>query len=115
MLDPNHNAHGDYYLVDGDFTGSWNYVPRDLRMVCWRYATRVESLGFFSHLGFPTVAAAYYDNGSLDNPARWLEALAGTPASLGIMYTTWVNDYTLLDAFGDRITARPQTRRGRRR
>jgi len=21
MFDPNHNAHGDYYLVDGDFTG----------------------------------------------------------------------------------------------
>ena len=23
MFDPNHNAHGDYYLVEGDFTGSW--------------------------------------------------------------------------------------------
>ena len=26
MLDPNHNAHGDYYLVEGDFTGSWQHV-----------------------------------------------------------------------------------------
>jgi hypothetical protein len=27
MLDPHHNARGDYYLVDGDFTGSWKHVP----------------------------------------------------------------------------------------
>ena len=25
MLDPNHNAHGNYYLVQGDFAGSWKY------------------------------------------------------------------------------------------
>jgi hypothetical protein len=107
MLDPNHNAHADYYLVDGDFTNSWNYVPPDLRMVCWRYATRLESLGFFSRLGFRTLAAAYYDTGSLDNPAAWLESLAATPGAEGIMYTTWRNDYTLLGPFGDLVTARP--------
>ena len=33
MLDPSHNAHADYYLVDGDFTESWNYVPQDLVIV----------------------------------------------------------------------------------
>ena len=24
MLDPKHNAHGNYYLVEGHYTGSWN-------------------------------------------------------------------------------------------
>jgi hypothetical protein len=115
MLDPNHNAHGNYYLADGDFTGSWNYVPRDLRMVCWRFTTRTESLGSFSGLGFHTLAGAYYDTGSLENPAGWLEALAGTPGSLGIMYTTWRNDYSLLGAFGDLVAGRPWPRGGGRR
>jgi len=32
MLDPNHNAHGNYYLVEGDFTGSWRHVLKDLVM-----------------------------------------------------------------------------------
>jgi len=58
MLDPNHNAHDNYYLVDGDFTGSWNYVPRDLVIVCWYYDKRAESLAFFSSLGFRTMAGA---------------------------------------------------------
>ena len=35
MLDPNHNAHGNYYLVSGDFTGSWRHVPKDLVMAVW--------------------------------------------------------------------------------
>src|SRR5437762_1790304 len=30
MLDPNHNAHGNYYLVQGDYTGSWQHVPKEL-------------------------------------------------------------------------------------
>jgi len=35
MLDPNHNARGNYYLVKGDFTGSWNHVPKDLIIAVW--------------------------------------------------------------------------------
>jgi len=50
MLDPNHNAHGNYYLVDGDYAGSWKYVPEDLRIVCWYYEKRKESLSHFSGL-----------------------------------------------------------------
>ena len=107
MLDPNHNAHGDYYLVDGDFTGSWEHVPPDLRIVCWHYASRRESLDFFSKLGFRTVAGAYYDGDDLSNSVDWLEALRGTPGAEGIMYTTWQNKYDLLAAFGDLVSATP--------
>jgi hypothetical protein len=106
MLDPNHNAHADYYLVDGDFTGSWNYIPEDLVIVCWYYDKRAESLAFFSSLGFRTMAGAYYDGDTLDNPSGWLDVLEATPGASGIMYTTWRNKYDLLAPFGNLVTAR---------
>ncbi len=106
MLDPNHNAHDNYYLVEGDFSGSWQYVPKDLVIVCWHYEKRVESLGFFSAHGFRTLAGAYYDGDTLDNPRGWLEVLDRTPNALGIMYTTWENKYALLGPFGDLVTNR---------
>jgi hypothetical protein len=104
MLDPNHNARGDYYMVDGGFAGSWEHIPADLRIVCWHYATRVESLDFFSKLRFRTVAAAYYDGDDLSNPLGWLQALRDTPGAEGIMYTTWQHKYDWLPAFGDLVS-----------
>lgn len=106
MLDPNHNAHGSYYLVEGDFTGSWNYVPRDLGIVCWYFEKRKESLAFFSSHGFRTVAGAYYDADTLENPRGWLDTLDKTPNAVGIMYTTWQDKYTLLGSFGDLVSGR---------
>ena len=106
MLDPNHNAHDNYYLVEGDFTGSWKFVPKDLVIVCWYYKKRRESLAHFSRLGFRTLAGAYYDGDTLENPRGWLEALARTPGAVGIMYTTWRNKYALLGPFGDLVSGR---------
>ena len=106
MLDPNHNAHGNYYLVEGDFTGSWEHVPKDLIIVCWYYEKRNQSLPFFSGLGFKTLAGAYYDADTLENPKGWLEALDKTPNALGIMYTTWQDKYALLGPFGDLVSKR---------
>lgn len=106
MLDPNHNARANYYLVDGDYTGSWEHVPKDLVIMCWYYARRRESLAHFSGLGFRTFAGAYYDGDTLDNPRGWLEALDETPNAVGIMYTTWQNKYDLLAAFGDLVSKR---------
>ncbi|MEN6428777.1 MAG: carbohydrate binding domain-containing protein [Phycisphaerales bacterium] len=101
MLDPNHNAHGNYYLVDGDFTGSWEHVPKDLTIVCWYFDIRKESLGFFSSHGFKTLAGAYYDGDTLENPRGWLDVLDETPNAIGIMYTTWQSKYELLGPFGE--------------
>jgi len=109
MLDPNHNAHGDYYLVEGDFTGSWQHVPKDLIIVCWYHEKRVPSLAHFSKLGFKTLAGAYYDADTLENPKGWLEALDKTPGALGIMYTTWQDKYQLLGPFGDLVSKRAPT------
>jgi hypothetical protein len=100
MLDPQHNAHADYYLTDGDFTASWNYIPKDLTIVCWYHKIRAESLRHFDRLGHKTIAGAYYDSDNLDNPKDWLGALDDTPNAQGIMYTTWQNKYDLLPDFG---------------
>ena len=106
MFDPNHNARGDYYLVDGDFSGSWQYLPKDMQLACWYYEKRAESLAHFSKLGFHTLGAAYYDADDLSNPRGWLESLDQTPSAVGIMYTTWSNKYKLLPAFGDLVNKR---------
>ena len=106
MFDPNHNARRDYYLVDGDYSGSWQYLPKDMRIACWNYDTRDRSLAHFSKLGFKTLAAAYYDADDLTNPKAWLESLDRTPGAVGIMYTTWNNKYQLLPAFGDLVKKR---------
>lgn len=104
MLDPNHNAHANYYMVEGDFTGSWNYIPKDLIIACWHHRIRDKSLKHFSSLGFRTIGAAYYDADDLQNPKDWIESLKATPGARGIIYTTWRRKYELLAPFGDLVT-----------
>ncbi len=106
MFDPNHNAVANYYLVDGDFTGSWKYLPKDIRIACWNYDTREKSLPFFSGLGFQTLAAGYYDADDMKNVEGWLESLDKTPGAVGIMYTTWESKFKLLPDFGDLVSKR---------
>ena len=100
MLDPHHNAHGDYYLVEGDFTGSWEHVPDDLVIAVWGGAPREDSLRFFSDRGSSTLIACYYDADDLTDVGRWLDLARGTPHVQGFMYTTWERRYGLLEAFG---------------
>lgn len=107
MLDPDHNAHGDYYLVDGDFTGSWRHVPKDLTMVVWGGPPRPESLQFFAAQGFRTLVACYYDADSLDTVKNWIEVARPIPAVRGFMYTPWQKKYELLPAFGDLLRSIP--------
>jgi hypothetical protein len=104
MLDPNHNARGNYYLVQGDYTGSWNHIPKEMGIVTWYYERRALSLPFFAKLGFRTLAGSYYDADTLENPRGWLEELAKTPNAQGIMYTTWLNKYALLPGFGELVS-----------
>jgi hypothetical protein len=100
MLDPHVNAVPRHFLYNGDLTGSWKYIPKDLTIVCWGLKATPESMKHFDRLGFRTMAACYYDADSLDAVAAWLEALRGVSGSRGIMYTTWENKYRLLTDFG---------------
>jgi len=101
MLDPNHNAHGDYYLVDGDYTGSWKRIPKDLIVAVWGGTPREKSLRFFAEEGFRTLVACYYDADDLNEVKRWLDLARQTPNVRGFMYTPWQKKYALLPAFGD--------------
>lgn len=107
MLDPNHNAHGNYYLVDGAFTGSWQHVPKDLVVMVWGGAPREKSLRFFADQGFRTCVACYYDARNLDQVKGWLPIAQQTPGMCGLMYTTWQRNYSLLPAFGDLLKEPP--------
>ena len=107
MLDPNHNAKNDYYLFRGDFTGSWNHVPKDIIVACWYYDRRDESLRHFDELSFRTIGCGYYDTENLaENAKGWLASLSRTGGACGIMYTTWRNQYDDLESFGDLISKR---------
>ena len=101
MLDPNHNAHGDYYLVEGDYTGSWKHVPKDLVIAVWGGKPREKSLSFFAEQNFQTLIGCYYDADNLNEVKAWLDLAGKTPKVRGLMYTPWQKKYTLLPEFGD--------------
>jgi len=101
MFDPNHNAHGNYYLVEGDFTNSWKHVPKSLIMAVWGGQPREASLRFFSEEGFRTLVACYYDEPDLKNVEGWLQIARQTRKVRGFMYTPWEKKYDLLADFGD--------------
>ena len=102
MFDPNHNAHGNYYLARGDFTGSWEGLDRDIIIVPWYFEKRAESLKFFSDRGHRQIIAGYYDA----NPEKvrdWLAAARPYPGVRGVMYTTWEHRYGDLEKFSQFI------------
>lgn len=98
MFDPHHNAKKDYYLVRGDYTGSWEGVDRDVTIVPWYFEKREESLKFFADRGHRQVIAGYYDA----NPGKvrdWIGAARPYDGVEAVMYTTWRNDFSNLEAF----------------
>ena len=106
MLDPNHNGHGNYYLVKGSFANSWKHVPRDLQVAVWGGGLRERSLKFFQDEGFRMLVACYYDAGDLNDVQAWATAAGHFPNVQGFMYTPWQKKYELLPAFGDLISKR---------
>ena len=103
MLDPKHNCHADYMACKGDFTGVWDFIPKELIISCWYHKIREESMKFFSEHGFRTQAAAYYDVDTLDTSREWLETCRHTKGCTGIMYTTWQHKYALLIPFAEML------------
>ena len=108
MFDPHHNAHGNYYLVAGDYAGSWKHIPKDLTIAVWGGEPREKSLKFFAQEGFATLVACYYDADDLKQVEGWIQLAAQTEKVRGFMYTPWQQKYGLLPAFGDLLLqARP--------
>ena len=98
MFDPNHNAHDDYYLVNGSWAESWQGVPKDVVIANWYFEKRQESLPWFANLGHRQLLAGYYD-ASPQRIRTWLDDAREVKGIEGVMYTTWQNRYDDLEAF----------------
>ncbi len=101
MFDPYQNAIDDYYLTNGTVNGSWDGLSSDITVVNWNYPNRTDAFQFFTDHGNPQIIVGYYDN-MVDVPpiSRWLSDTRSINASVvGVMYTTWMNDYSGLESF----------------
>lgn len=99
MFDSLHNAVDDYFLVNGDLRGIWSRIPSSITIGNWNSGRMRQSLDFFSRLGFEQIAAPYYDERGTRNIRAWRLALETTPGATGMLYTTWVGDYSFLRPF----------------
>ena len=102
MFDPYHNASRTakhYYLVKGDgpWAGSWEGLSSDVVIFNWAN-NKQPNLEFFAQRGHQQVLAGYYDA----DPKRiieWLGMGKDLPGIVGVMYTTWVSDYSKIEDF----------------
>ncbi|MFL6463752.1 MAG: hypothetical protein ACJ73N_05010 [Bryobacteraceae bacterium] len=106
MFDPYHNAHANYFYVEGDLAGSWSGIPASVTVMNWNLDHLHDSLVWFSGTDAkqPTphaqIIAGYYDTGNGTAAAQQeLQAATGAPGILGFMYTTWNDDYSQLASF----------------
>jgi hypothetical protein len=100
MFDSLHNAVNNYYLVNGDLRGVWNLIPKDITILNWNNGKPTQSLEFFESHGFKQMPAPYYDAGNTVNMRKWRLALEAIGGATGMMYTTWIADYSHLRPFG---------------
>jgi hypothetical protein len=108
MFDPYHNASPDmkqkqYYMVKGKspWAGSWEGLSSDVLIFNWRQ-NKMEGVKFFADRGNQQVLAGYYDH----DPKRiveWLAMAKDTPNIVGVMYTTWKNDYSQIGEYIDLV------------
>jgi hypothetical protein len=104
MFDPNHNAHGDYYLVRGDFTGSWEGLDKEVIIVPWYFEKRDASLKWFADRGHAQVIAGYYD-AAPERIRDWLASARKVSGVQGVIYTTWEHKYGDLERFAENVNA----------
>jgi hypothetical protein len=116
MFTPYHNARpfevkGYYYLVNGNWDGAWEGLPKDVIIMNW-YSPDAKSVKFFADRGHKQVLCGYYDVKTTaqmkQNIRDWMEKSEGVPGVLGFMYTTWHKNYAnlkeyckLLDTYND--------------
>ena len=110
MFDPFHNARKEtddgkpftmYMVKGGNWWGSWEGLSSDVVVCNWMYNSE-KSLGFFADRGNQQILAGYYDG----DPARivpWMEKAGKVKGFVGVMYTTWRDDYSKLDAFMEQV------------
>jgi hypothetical protein len=110
MFSPYHNAVADYYDVEGDLTGSWAGLPPGAIIMNWDLGNLTKSLGFFAGIdttitppqphAMQQIIAGYYDSGDGATSAmQEMAAAAGVHGVVGLMYTSWEDDYSQLGPY----------------
>ena len=114
MFDPFHNARkqGPMYLAKGDgpWAGSWEGLPASVTIANW-HQNDADSLQFFAGRGHAQILAGYYKNADPRRIVAWLKLAAEVQGIRGVIYTTWVGDYSKLEAFMDGLITRRFKRR----
>lgn len=98
MFDPHHNAVKDFYLVNGDLTGSWEGLPKETIIINWNSGKAAPSLKHFAAQGHAQVLAGYYDSPP-ERIRNWLDTGKELKGLRGAMYTTWQGNFTDLEKF----------------
>ncbi|MCX7408008.1 MAG: family 20 glycosylhydrolase [Planctomycetales bacterium] len=98
MFDPHHNAVKDFYLVNGDLSGSWEGLPKDTIIMNWNSGKPAPSLKHFATQGHSQVLAGYYD-APPERIRNWLDTGKDVKGLHGAMYTTWQGNFTDLEKF----------------
>jgi hypothetical protein len=106
MFDPNHNAHGDYYAVNGSWEGSWEGLTPDILIANWYRDGGEKTMRFFADRGNKQILCGYYDNPEMYT-GDWLKEARqlGIPNVIGAMYTTWVPQYDDLEKWAADVKA----------
>jgi hypothetical protein len=112
MFDPNMNAVNNYYLVEGDLTGSWTGLPADVIVMNWNLGALRKSTAWFAGqnprqpVAHRQVIAGYYDcRDGAASASSELAQVSGIPGVIGSMYTTWRDDYSQLGAYAEAVRA----------
>jgi hypothetical protein len=112
MFNPFHNAVANYYDVEGDLTGSWQGLPPGTTIMQWNLGDLAHSLAFFSGAdarqphAMQQIIAGYYDSGDGATAATSeMQAAMGIKGVVGLMYTSWADDYTQLTAYANAAKA----------
>lgn len=101
MYTPFHNARpaersGPYYYTNGDWSGAWEGLPSDVIVMNW-YSPSAENIRWFADRGHQQVLCGYYDASGTEamkkNILHWMKVSEGAPGVIGIMYTTWNDNY----------------------
>jgi hypothetical protein len=92
---------GDYYAVNGSWAGSWEGLDPSVGIANWAHHLQGRNARFFADRGHKQILAGYYD-GSEYPIEQWLEATKDVPGVVGVMYTTWRNNYDDIESWAKR-------------
>lgn len=102
MFDPDSNALGDHYAVNGSWAGSWAGLSPDGGIANRSPGNDPASAQRFADLGHKQIPAGHYDwDHDGKGMAEWLAKNEQVPGIIGIMYTTWRDRYGDLGTFAE--------------